>query len=163
MGLTVDRDVFREFRDGLSNGSRIVFTNGCFDLLHIGHVSLLSFARSLGDALVVGINSDGSVRALKGPERPVVPQGERARLLAALPSVDFVLIFDELNPIETIKAVRPHIHVKGGDYAKDDMAETAIVEALGGEVVIGPYVTGSSTSQLIDVVRACHPAMDSGE
>jgi len=154
MGLIVGRETFGALRDSLDDATRIVFTNGCFDLLHLGHISLLNFSRSLGDALVVGINSDASVRKLKGAGRPVIPEDERARIIAALPAVDFVIIFDELDPVKTIEAVRPHIHVKGGDYQKEDMKETAVVEALGGEVVIGPYLSGNSTSRLLEVIRA---------
>ena len=157
MGLIVSREAFGALRDTLDESARIVFTNGCFDLLHLGHLSLLNFARSLGDAVVIGINSDASVAALKGPGRPLVPQDERARLLAALPAVSFVIIFDELDPVETIKVVRPHIHVKGGDYRKEDMVETAVVEAQGGEVVLCPLVSGSSTSRLIETLRARTP------
>jgi rfaE bifunctional protein nucleotidyltransferase chain/domain len=153
MGLVVSRETFRRLRDELDDSARIVFTNGCFDLLHIGHISLLNFAKSLGDALVVGLNSDASVTTLKGPERPLVGQAERAALLAALPAVDFVIIFDELDPCETVEAVRPHFHVKGGDYSKENMKETEVVERLGGEVVIGPLLHGKSTSRLIDLVR----------
>ncbi len=153
MGLIVDREAFGALRDTLDESARIVFTNGCFDLLHLGHISLLNFARSLGDALVIGLNSDASVAALKGPGRPLVPEEERAAVLAALPAVSFVIIFDESDPVETIKAVRPHVHVKGGDYRKEDMVETAVVEAQGGEVVLYPLVSGSSTSRLIEIVR----------
>jgi D-glycero-beta-D-manno-heptose 1-phosphate adenylyltransferase len=153
MGLIVDREAFGALRDTLDESARIVFTNGCFDLLHLGHISLLNFARSLGDALVIGINSDASVAKLKGSGRPVVPQDERAAVLAAMPAVSFAIVFDELDPVETIKVVRPHVHVKGGDYRKEDMVETAVVEAQGGEVVLYPLVSGSSTSRLIEILR----------
>ena len=154
MGLIVTREAFRGLRDSLGETSRIAFTNGCFDLLHVGHMSLLNFARSLGDALVVGINSDESVRQLKGEGRPLLAAPQRARMMASLPAVSFVIVFPELDPVETIKAVRPHFHVKGGDYSKEDMVETETVERLGGEVIITPYLSGSSTTQLIDLVRS---------
>jgi rfaE bifunctional protein nucleotidyltransferase chain/domain len=150
MGLIVPREAFAALRDSLPDQTRLVFTNGCFDLLHVGHLRLLSHARSLGDALVVGLNSDASVRQLKGPRRPLVPQEERAAVLAALPTVDFVIIFDETLPNETVRAVRPAIHVKGGDYDVEQMPETPVVRALGGEVVIVPLVEGHSTTNLLE-------------
>ena len=150
MGLIVTREAFAALRDSLPDKTRIVFTNGCFDLLHVGHILLMNYARSLGDALVVGLNSDSSVRQLKGPRRPLVPQEERAAVMAALPSVDFVIIFDETLPIETVRAVRPAIHVKGGDYDAEQMPETPVVRALGGEVVIVPLVEGHSTTNLLE-------------
>lgn len=149
MGLIVPREVFRTLRDSL-DGSRVVFTNGCFDLVHAGHLSLLNQARALGDALVVGLNSDASVRELKGPGRPVVSQDMRARLLAATLSVDFVIIYDELRADVTIEAVRPHIYVKGGDYTKDQIPEVPLVESLGGAVVTGLHVPGFSTTSMIE-------------
>jgi rfaE bifunctional protein nucleotidyltransferase chain/domain len=148
MGLIVPRDVFRALRDHLDE-ARIVFTNGCFDLLHPGHLALLRHAASLGDALVVGLNSDASVRALKGPERPVVPELQRAQMLAALPLVAFVIVYDELQAVETIKAVRPHVYVKGGDYRKGDIPEVAVVESLGGEVVLARLIPGCSTTGIV--------------
>lgn len=149
MGLLVDREAFRQFRDSLPTEANIVFTNGCFDLLHVGHVSLINYARSLGDALVVGLNSDASVRLLKGPDRPLIPERERAEILCALPPVTFVIIFEEADAIETIRAVRPKIQVKGGDYTVDQIPEKSVVESLGGRVVLAPLVEGRSTTQLI--------------
>lgn len=154
MGLVVDREAFRALRDTLSDSARLVFTNGCYDLLHLGHLSLLNRARSLGDALVVGLNSDASVRGLKGPQRPLVPQEERAAVLAALACVDFVIIFDESTPIETIKAVRPKIQVKGGDYDPEKMPETPVVRELGGEVVIVPLLEGHSTTSMLHRIES---------
>jgi D-beta-D-heptose 7-phosphate kinase/D-beta-D-heptose 1-phosphate adenosyltransferase len=152
MGLIVPREAFRALRDSL-DGARIVFTNGCFDLLHSGHLTLLNHAAALGDALVVGLNSDESVRRLKGPERPVVPQQERAQMLAALRCVDFVIVYEETQAVETIRAVRPHLYVKGGDYRRDEIPEVPLVEALGGEVVLVPHVPDRSTTRLINGVR----------
>ena len=150
MGLVVSREAFRALRDTLAEEDRVAFTNGCFDLLHYGHVALLTRARALGDCLVVGLNSDDSVKRLKGETRPVVPQALRAKALAAMPMVDFVIIFDEDDPIETIRAVRPAIHVKGGDWNAAELPETPVVEACGGSVVILPQVTQYTSTQIAD-------------
>jgi len=130
-------------------GRRIVFTNGCFDLLHVGHLRYLEQARALGDVLVVGLNTDASVRRLKGPTRPLVPEIERAELLAGLRCVDYVTLFDEPLPNETLGALRPHYHVKGGDYNAESLPETPLVRSLGGEVVIMPLVAGRSTTNVV--------------
>ena len=151
---------------------RLVFTNGVFDLLHIGHVRYLQQARALGSLLVVGLNSDASVRSLKGPNRPLVPQAERAELLAALECVDHVIIFDTPTAVHLVEALRPEVYAKGGDYAHhsgigegpleirslDDLAkplpEAGPVVAYGGRVVLIPYLRGYSTTELIDrIVR----------
>ncbi len=129
-------------------GRGIVTTNGVFDLLHVGHVRYLQAARALGDLLVVGVNSDRSTRALKGVSRPFVPESERAEVLAALACVDYVVVFDELTPVAFVRAVRPAVHAKGGDYCVDDMPETPIVRGFGGDVVTLPFVGGRSTSGL---------------
>jgi D-beta-D-heptose 7-phosphate kinase/D-beta-D-heptose 1-phosphate adenosyltransferase len=134
-------------------GKRIVFTNGCYDLLHAGHLSLLHSAARLGDVLVLAINSDTSVRRLKGPERPLVPQAERAALLAALACVDAVTVFDEDTPLETIEAVRPHILVKGADYRAEEVVGREIVEANGGHVALVPLLPQKSTSALVDRIK----------
>lgn len=128
----------------------IVFTNGCFDILHVGHVRYLEAARALGDCLVVGVNSDDSVRRLKGQRRPILPQHERAELLASLRCVDYVVIFPEDTPIDTIQILRPDIHVKGGDYQTDDLPETPYVQSYGGRVVCLPFVPGQSTTGLVE-------------
>jgi D-beta-D-heptose 7-phosphate kinase/D-beta-D-heptose 1-phosphate adenosyltransferase len=137
-------------------GRRVVFTNGCFDLLHRGHTRYLEQARALGDLLVVAINSDASVRALKGPSRPVVPAEQRAEVLAALSAVDLVAIFDELDPARVIRAVRPDVLVKGGDWPISQIVGADFVQSRGGTVRSLPYVDGASTSDLIGriVVRA---------
>jgi D-beta-D-heptose 7-phosphate kinase / D-beta-D-heptose 1-phosphate adenosyltransferase len=134
-------------------GKRIVFTNGCFDLLHSGHLSLLESAAKLGDVLVLAINSDESVRRLKGAERPLVPQAERAALLAALSFVGAVTIFDEDTPLETLQAVRPHVLVKGADYRPDQIVGREFVEAAGGRVALVPLVPDKSTSALVERIR----------
>ncbi|NCO42415.1 MAG: 3-deoxy-manno-octulosonate cytidylyltransferase [Armatimonadetes bacterium] len=130
-------------------GKRVVFTNGCFDLLHVGHVRYLKAARALGDALVVGLNSDSSVRQLKGETRPLVAEDERAEVLAALDCVDYLSLFSELRPNDLIQAVKPATHVKGGDYKVEDLPEAPLVRSLGGEVVVVPVVPGRSTTNLI--------------
>jgi D-beta-D-heptose 7-phosphate kinase/D-beta-D-heptose 1-phosphate adenosyltransferase len=135
-------------------GKRVVFTNGCFDLLHAGHLTLLSQAARLGDVLVVAINSDASVRHLKGPERPLVPQAERAALLAALGFVDAVTIFDEDTPLQVLKAVQPQVLVKGGDYQPTEVVGRELVEANGGRVVIVPLMPERSTTSLLERIRA---------
>jgi D-beta-D-heptose 7-phosphate kinase/D-beta-D-heptose 1-phosphate adenosyltransferase len=141
-------------------GRKIVFTNGCFDLLHVGHIRYLEQAKSLGDILVVAINSDRSVDQLKGPPRPINPQHERAEVMAALACVDYVTIFDDLDPHRIISAIKPHVLVKGGDWTKETTVGRDIVEAGGGEVVVIPYVEGISTTGLIDrIVRRCRPIL----
>jgi D-beta-D-heptose 7-phosphate kinase/D-beta-D-heptose 1-phosphate adenosyltransferase len=135
-------------------GRRIVFTNGCFDLLHAGHLSLLSQAASLGDILVLAINSDASVRRLKGPERPLVPQEDRAAVLAALGFVDAVTIFDEDTPLEVLQSVRPHVLVKGGDYRLDQVVGREFMEATGGRVALVPLTPEKSTSALVERIRS---------
>lgn len=134
-------------------GFRVVFTNGCFDLLHGGHVSLLERARSLGDLLVVGLNTDRSVRRLKGPSRPVVPEAERARILAALACVDYVVLFEEETPLRLIQTIEPDILVKGGDWALEQVVGREVVESRGGKVLLLPLEPGISTSRRIQAIR----------
>jgi D-beta-D-heptose 7-phosphate kinase/D-beta-D-heptose 1-phosphate adenosyltransferase len=131
---------------------RIVFTNGCFDLLHVGHVRYLEEAKRLGDVLIVGVNSDRSVRGLKGELRPILPAEERAEILSGLECVDYVTVFDEPTPLEMISSIEPHVLVKGGDWTKDDVVGREVVERLGGEVFLLPFVQGSSTSHLIETI-----------
>ena len=133
-------------------GKRIVFTNGCFDLLHLGHIRYLEKARGLGDLLVVGVNSDRSVQALKGPKRPILPEEERAEILSSLGSIDYVTVFDELTPLELISSLLPHVLVKGGDWTKENIVGKEVVERAGGVVVLLPFVEGSSTSSLIETI-----------
>jgi D-beta-D-heptose 7-phosphate kinase/D-beta-D-heptose 1-phosphate adenosyltransferase len=135
-------------------GKRIVFTNGCYDLLHAGHLSLLSQAAKLGDVLVLAINSDASVRRLKGPERPLVPQEDRAAVLAALGFVDAVTIFDEDTPLEVLQSVRPHVLVKGGDYKLENVVGRELIEASGGRVVLVPLTPEKSTTALVERIRS---------
>jgi len=132
---------------------RLVFTNGVFDILHVGHVRYLSKARKLGDALVVAINSDRSVRELKGPSRPVVGEGERAEMLAALRCVDFVVVFDDISPRNIIASLLPDVLVKGGDYTPEQIHGREEVEAAGGIVVALPFIEGASTTSIIRRIR----------
>jgi len=125
----------------------LVFTNGCFDLLHPGHVSYLRAARALGDALIIGLNSDISINKLKGPSRPVVPEFDRATVLEALESVDAVVVFDEDTPIRLLREVKPAVYVKGGDYRVEDLPEAEVAAEIGAEVKILPFETGYSTTQ----------------
>jgi D-beta-D-heptose 7-phosphate kinase/D-beta-D-heptose 1-phosphate adenosyltransferase len=134
-----------------AGGKRVVFTNGVFDILHVGHVRYLQQARALGDALLVGINSDASVRRLKGPTRPINSEDERAEVIAALACVAGTCVFSEDTPHALIAAIRPDIHAKGGDYKTPEaLPETPLVRSLGGEVVILPLVDGRSTTRTIE-------------
>ena len=135
-------------------GQLLVFTNGVFDLLHVGHVRYLAEARSLGDALVVAINSDRTVRELKGPERPVTNESERAEILAALRSVSYVTIFDDISPRSLIAQLLPDVLVKGGDWGLDQIHGREEVEAAGGKVVAIPFVTGASTTSIIERMKS---------
>ena len=134
-------------------GTRLVFTNGVFDLLHVGHVRYLAQARVLGDALVVAINSDRSVRELKGPNRPVFAEDERAEILAALRHVDYVVVFDDISPRSLIKTLLPDVLVKGGDYQLDEIHGREEVEAAGGKVISLPFVAGASTTSLLQRMK----------
>jgi D-beta-D-heptose 7-phosphate kinase/D-beta-D-heptose 1-phosphate adenosyltransferase len=136
-----------------ADGKKVVFTNGVFDLLHPGHVRYLRHARRLGDALIVGINSDGSVRAVKGPDRPITPEAERAEILAALACVDAVAIFDEETPYEIISAIAPDVLVKGADWAENAIVGRDVVEARGGRVVRASIEEGYSTTSILKKIR----------
>jgi D-beta-D-heptose 7-phosphate kinase/D-beta-D-heptose 1-phosphate adenosyltransferase len=155
--LTLEEAILR-FGRVKRNGRRIVFTNGCFDLLHPGHIGSLEQARALGDALIVGLNSDASVRQLKGAGRPVLPEHERAEILAALECVDAVVIFDELTPREVIARLLPDVLVKGGDWPGDQIVGREEVEAAGGRVVSIPVVPGYSTTEILRKIREGAPA-----
>jgi len=141
----------REWRD--ARRGLVVFTNGVFDLLHPGHVDVLVGARSRGDALVVGINSDTSVKRLKGPERPIRSEADRAFVLASLEAVDAVCVFDEDTPLELVRALRPDVIVKGGDYSPENVVGAAEVRSWGGECVIIPLTPGHSTTSIIEQLR----------
>jgi len=133
---------------------KIVFTNGCFDLLHAGHVSYLEKARSLGDALIIGLNSDSSVKKLKGKSRPLIEQKNRARVLSALSCVDFIVIFDTLIPLDLIKKIKPSVLVKGGDWKIKDIVGADFVKSYGGTVKSLPYLKGFSTKGLIKKIKS---------
>jgi D-beta-D-heptose 7-phosphate kinase/D-beta-D-heptose 1-phosphate adenosyltransferase len=141
----VARDEYGPGRD-----FRLVFTNGCFDIMHRGHVQLLVQARELGDRLLVGLNSDDSTRRLKGSGRPLQPEIDRAACLAALECVDAVVVFDEDTPSDLIAALQPEIMVKGGDYTPEGLPERDVVEASGGKIVVLPYIEGISTTELLE-------------
>jgi len=141
--------VRRRVRSWRAQGLKVVFTNGCFDLLHLGHVTLLDQARRCGDRLIVGINSDASVRKLKGPSRPVVPEHARARVLAGLEAVDGVVVFDEPTPLQLMLILQPDVIVKGGDYVAGEIVGAKEVRSWGGKVKIVPFVDGFSTTTLI--------------
>jgi D-beta-D-heptose 7-phosphate kinase/D-beta-D-heptose 1-phosphate adenosyltransferase len=141
----------RNILEGLKrSGERIVFTNGCFDILHIGHIRCLEGAKKEGDILVVALNSDRSIRSIKGPSRPFTPEGERTEVLSALACVDYVVIFDEPDPLELISFLKPNILVKGGDWTPETTIGREVVEGMGGKVVIIPHVQGVSTSTIVD-------------
>jgi len=147
-------ELFHERQRLRSAGKQLVFTNGVFDLLHVGHVRYLQQARELGDALVVAINSDRSVRELKGDSRPLMPANERAEVLSALAAVDYVTVFDDLSPRTLIARLLPDVLVKGGDYNPDQIHGREEVEAAGGRVVSLPFVEGASTSAIIGKIRS---------
>lgn len=154
MGVVLGRiEIVREIAALKQEGKKVVFTNGCFDLLHPGHIQLLEGARSLGDALIVAINSDASIRGYKGGNRPAIPEGERAEVLAALAAVDYVTIFDEPTPKEIVAAIVPDILVKGSDWGPNEIVGREEVEAGGGHVVSVPLEPGYSTTGLIERIR----------
>jgi len=144
----------KELNARRAEGARIVSTNGVFDLLHVGHLRYLQAARRCGDLLVVGVNSDACTRLLKGDARPFVPEAERAEMLAGLGCVDYVTLFDEPTPVQLLETIRPHLHVKGGDYQIDTMPETAVVRQYGGDVITVDFVPAHSSSGLIERIAA---------
>jgi D-beta-D-heptose 7-phosphate kinase/D-beta-D-heptose 1-phosphate adenosyltransferase len=146
------RELIRIILELKAKRKRIVFTNGCFDLLHIGHVRYLEEAKALGDVLVVGVNSDTSVRKLKGPKRPILPEDERVEILSGLGCVDYVTLFNERDPLKLITSLHPDVLVKGGDWPKEQVVGREVVERSGGEVVIIPFVGKASTSNLIETI-----------
>jgi rfaE bifunctional protein nucleotidyltransferase chain/domain len=136
-----------------NNGKRVAFTNGCFDLLHRGHVHVLRAARACADLLIVGINSDQSVKQIKGSARPVLPESDRCELLGAMEMVDYVILFNEPDPYSVISAIRPDVLVKGGDWNTDKIIGADLVEKAGGEVVVVPYIKGFSTTEIIERIK----------
>ena len=145
------KDELRDILEGVKRrGKKIVFTNGCFDILHVGHVRCLEEASKLADTLVVALNSDRSVRTIKGPPKPFTPEAERAEVLSALACVDYVVIFDEPDPLELITFLKPNVLVKGGDWTSETTIGREVVEKAGGKVVIIPQIQGVSTTGIID-------------
>jgi rfaE bifunctional protein nucleotidyltransferase chain/domain len=155
--VVTDEQLFAYRREARRAGRRVVFTNGCFDLLHPGHVRCLEQARSLGDCLIVGVNSDASVGEIKGPGRPVIPAAERAEILAALEAVDRVVVFDEPTPARLIAELLPDVLVKGGDWGRDEIVGRREVEAAGGRVVSVAVEPGYSTSELLERIENSSP------
>jgi len=154
-GALLDADAASAWREQQrARGRRVVFTNGVFDVLHAGHVEYLAWARSQGDALIVGLNGDASVRALKGELRPIIPFADRAKLLCALRSVDAVVEFCENTPEALLERIRPDVHVKSTQYREEDLPERAVVLAHGGEVRLAPHLAGRSTTDLIGEIVA---------
>lgn len=149
--MILSRDTLSIVRkEAKEQGKKVVFTNGCFDILHVGHITYLNEAKKLGDVLIIGLNSDASVRRLKGESRPVNSQIDRALVLDALRSVDYVSIFNEDTPFELLEGIVPDVLVKGGDYKKEDVVGGDIVTKNGGDVVIIPFVNGKSTTSIIE-------------
>ncbi len=142
----------REVERQRSEGKKVAFTNGCFDILHAGHVQYLSEARKAGDLLILGLNSDASVRAIKGEKRPLIPQGERAEVVAALAAVDYVTLFDEPTPLTLIEYLRPDLLVKGGDWKEESVVGRDAVRSWGGRVVIVPMTEGVSTTNIVEKI-----------
>jgi rfaE bifunctional protein nucleotidyltransferase chain/domain len=139
--------------DARSKGRSVVFTNGCFDLLHRGHVHVLREAKACGDLLITGVNRDKSVKQITGPARPVLPESDRSELLASLEMVDYVVLFDEPDPYELISAIRPNVLVKGGDWSDAKIVGADLVEEAGGRVVVIPYIKGFSTTEIIERIK----------
>ncbi len=161
MGLVVTRDELKQIvRAQKEQKKQIVTTNGCFDILHVGHVRYLKEARQLGDLLIVGVNTDASVQRLKGPTRPLNSQEDRAEILASLECVDYVTLFSDDTPVEFITVVKPDFHAKGGDYDPKDLAETPVVESFGGQMKIIDLVAGRSTTGLIAKIDRSSEAGD---
>jgi len=136
-----------------TEGKKIVFTNGCFDLLHVGHLHVLREAKKLGDILIVALNSDSSVEQIKGPGRPILAEGERAELIAALEMVDYVTLFDEPDPLNVIQELKPDVLAKGGDWAADKIIGREFVEGYGGKVAVINFLQGHSTTDIIERMR----------
>ena len=161
MGKILERDaLIHRIQELKQAGRRIVFTNGCFDILHPGHIRYLQEARSLGDALVIGVNSDRSVRELKGPQRPILSALERCLVLSGLESVSYVTVFDEPTPLALIQSVLPHVLVKGGDWALEAIVGREFVEARGGRVERIRVREGWSTTRIIERIAAGRSALD---
>lgn len=152
--MILDRELASKLvQEAKTQGKKVVFTNGCFDILHIGHLRYLQEAKKQGDVLIVGVNTDSSVKRLKGEERPINGEEDRAELLAGLEAVDYTVLFEEDTPEALLEMLKPSIHVKGGDYRKEDLPETKIVEKHGGEVRILKFVEGKSTTNIVKKIH----------
>jgi len=153
MGKILSRDALKQVIDRLKReGRKIAFTNGCFDILHVGHVRYLREAGKMGDVLVLALNSDASVRAIKGEKRPLVPENERADVVAALEFIDYVTIFDELTPLELIEYLQPDVIIKGGDWTEENVVGRDAVKRWGGRVAIIPEIPGASTTNIVEKI-----------
>ncbi|MBQ6297619.1 MAG: D-glycero-beta-D-manno-heptose 1-phosphate adenylyltransferase [Selenomonadaceae bacterium] len=152
--MLINKNDAAQFCENLRREKKIVFTNGCFDIIHAGHVRYLTAAKNFGDVLIVGLNSDSSVRQLKGASRPINNQADRAEVLLALKPVDYVIIFDELTAENLISKVKPDVYVKGGDYSLETLPEAKIVQSYGGRVELVNLVAGKSTSNIIKKIEA---------
>lgn len=151
--MIIARNKAADLGEELRNkGNKVVFTNGCFDILHAGHVRYLNAARKLGDCLVLGLNSDDSVRRLKGPSRPINHESDRAEVISALKAVDYVIVFDEATAEQLVSELKPDIYVKGGDYSVDTLPEATVAAAYGGETILIPLVEGRSSSKIINKI-----------
>ena len=152
--MLIDKEFGKQLVENLkAQNKKVVFTNGCFDILHVGHLRYLNEAKKQGDVLIIGVNSDSSVKRLKGETRPINNQFDRAELLCGLKAVDYAVIFEEDTPEELIATLKPSIHVKGGDYKKEDLPETKIVESYGGEVRILSFIEGKSTTNIVNKIK----------
>lgn len=152
--MILDRELASKLvQEAKIQGKKVVFTNGCFDILHIGHLRYLQEAKKQGDVLIVGVNTDSSVKRLKGEERPINGEEDRAELLTGLEAVDYTVLFEEDTPEALLEILKPSIHVKGGDYRKEDLPETKIVEKHGGEVRILKFVEGKSTTNIVKKIH----------
>lgn len=152
--MLIDKEFGKQLVEILkSQNKKVIFTNGCFDILHVGHLRYLNEAKKQGDVLIIGVNSDASVKRLKGESRPINNQFDRAEMLSGLKAVDYTVIFEEDTPEELIAILKPSIHVKGGDYKKEDLPETKIVESYGGEVRILSFVEGKSTTNIVKKIQ----------
>ncbi len=161
MNKILDRNTLKNELDPLrKKGKKIAFTNGCFDILHIGHIRYLREAKKTADILVLAINSDASVKKIKGEKRPLVPQEDRAEIMAALEFIDFVTIFDETTPLELINLLKPDVLIKGGDWAQDKVVGRDEIKKWGGKLTLIPEINGKSTTSIVDKIRQVYSPTD---
>ena len=161
MNKILDRNTLKNELDALGKkGKKIAFTNGCFDILHIGHVRYLREAKKTADILVLALNSDASVKKIKGEKRPLVPQNDRAEIMAALEFIDFVTIFDETTPLELINLLKPDVLIKGGDWAEDKVVGRDEIKKWGGKLTLIPEIKGKSTTSIVDKIKQLYSPTD---